>query len=170
MIKTNKYRPVGWALLCCIFWMACTQQRQPCLTPKTAILNVETMHLTSRTATSFTDTGLPHPVFVAVTDSNLRLFFFPQQATFILSLSPVADTARWLLITDTAGTHAFDTLTFHYQRDLQFLSNACGYTYFFNLDSVHTTHHNIDSLRIINTNVTNNVNTKHLQIYIHPDF
>jgi hypothetical protein len=72
--------------------------------------------------------------------------------------------------------YPFDTLTFYYSRKLQFLSNACGYTDFYNIDSLHYTNlakdslSNIDSIQNTNRRVTNNVNTKHLKIYIHRNF
>ena len=141
-----------------------------CLTPKIAILNIKTMHLTDSNSTVFADTGLPAAIFGAVTATGLTELIYSRQSTFSISLSPVTNGCKWIFTPDSAGSPLFDTLTFYYQRELQFLSNACGYTYFYNIDSVKTTHFNIDSVHITNTSVTNNVNTKHLQIYIHPDY
>jgi len=150
--------------------LACTQARQPCLTPRIASLIVETMHFPTDTATTTIDTSLPHAVFVAMpTNDSLRGTIYPQQAVFTLSLSPDSTICRWEFTTDSFK-HNFDTLTFFYRRNLQFISNACGYTYFYSLDSVHTTHDFVDSVLVLNTSVTNNVNTKHLKIFIHPDF
>ena len=151
-------------------WLACTQTRDPCLTPKIASFNVETMHLLTDTSTVFADTALPAAVFIplARVDSNAGTIF-PQQSDFTISLSPDSNVCRWQFTTDSFA-FALDTLTFYYQRNQQFISNACGFTYFYTLDSVHTTKHNIDSAHITNTSVTNNVNTKQLQIFIHPDF
>jgi hypothetical protein len=170
MTKQEKYRIAILIALCSVVWIACKQERQICLTPKIAILNIQTMHLATPGATTFSDTGLPHAVFAALTDSGTYATLYQQQAAFTVSLSPVKDSCRWLMVPDTLSTIHVDTLTFYYQRDLQFVSNACGYTYFYNLDSVHTTHSNIDSVHITSTSVTNNVNTKHLQIYIHPNY
>ena|ERR1035437_6888723 len=169
MIRNHRYLLIVLIALYGIVWMACTQQRQPCLTPKIAILNVECMHKTSDTGTVFVDTALPHAVFLALTDSGARGGYYPQQSLFTLSLSPLSDTCMWAFRTDTMA-HIYDTITFYYKRNLQFLSNACGYTYFYTLTSVYAKGSMIDSVHITNTSVTNNVNTKHLQIYIHPDF
>jgi len=150
-------------------WMACKQQRQICLTPKIASFTIESMHRSS-VDTLFSDTALLSAVFIPLTNaSTTDSFIYSQASVFVISLSPVTDTCRWAFATDTTN-NVYDTLTFYYKRNLQFLSNACGYTYFYNLDSVHTTHRNIDSFHITNTSVTNNANTKHLQIFIHPDF
>lgn len=166
MTKLLKYLSVVFIVL---VFAACKQQRQTCLTPKFATLNVETMHIPTPGA-AFADTAPPFPTFVAITNSGEDISNYSRQSTFTLSLSPLADSAQWLFKTDTAGAVIFDTITFHYKRNLQFLSNACGYVYFYLISTVSTTHNIIDSVHIANANVTNNVNTKHLQIYIHPDY
>jgi hypothetical protein len=128
------------------------------------------MHKTSDTATVFVDTALPAAFLVAFTDSGEKAIIYRNQtADFTISLSSVSNSCKWGFTTDTTGNH-LDTLTFFYQRKVQFISNACSFAYFYTLDSVQTTRHMIDSLLITNTNVTNNVNTTHLHIFIHPDF
>lgn len=175
MTKKNKYRILIPVILCSIIWIACTQQRSPCLTPTIASLNIECMHKASDTSTVFIDTALPAAFWVAFTNAAPKYFLYnTQNADFTLSLSSVNDTCKWGITTDTTfntiNSTNIDTLTFIYQRELQFISNACGYAYFYHLDTVYTTHIMIDSVHIINRSVTNNVNTKQLQIYIHPDF
>ena len=158
-------------------WLAasCTQERQPCLTPKIASLNIRFVHFTSDTATAnfnnAQDTGLPHAQFVAMTGSGLegRQYTVPT-AFFTISLSPVADSCQWMVRADTVSTRPYDTMTFYYQRQVTFLSNACGFTNFYSLDSVHTTHSSIDSVILTNRSVTNDVNTRQLKIYMHPAF
>ena len=172
--------------------LACNQERQPCLTPTTASFNIEFIHLTTDTSTAAVDTSLPSAAFVPLSPiGNKYIYFYPQQATFTLSLSAETDSCKWAFVPDSAnrslqpdGTLSqwmslmfqdslisqADTLTFFYQRNLTFLSNACGYTYFYTLDSAHSTSHNVDSVKISNTSVTNNVNTTQLKIYIHPDY
>ncbi len=170
MTKTNKYLPLILFALCVIGWVACTQERDPCLTPKIAILNVETQHLPTDTATVFVDTALPAAVFTPITTiPNIAGTLYPPQALFTLSLSPDSTVCKWSFTADTA-TNKFDTITFYYQKSLKFLSNACGYTYFYNIDSVQSTHNIIDSIHILNASVTNNVNTNQLQICIHTHF
>ena len=171
----RRYRYLSGIIALCIIWGACKQQRQTCLTPKIASLIVETMHKISDTGTVFYDTVLPAAEFAPLTNpDSIQVFLSAQASSFTLSLSPDHDTCQWLFRADTVGNNPraalFDTITFYYQRKLQFLSNACGYTNFYNLDSIYTSHFNIDSVHIINASVTNNVNTKHVQIFIHPDF
>jgi hypothetical protein len=166
MTKHTKYLPVFFLVFCYVLFAACTQERQPCLTPTTASLNIKTIRFRNGAAQP-SDTALPAAVFRALTATGVKGFIFSRRSDFVISLSPVADTCTWAMTTDTTGT-AYDTLTFYYKRLQQFISNACGYAYFYNLDSIRTTRHNIDSIQIINANVTNNVNTGNLQIYIHP--
>ena len=158
-------------------FMACTQERQPCLTPKIASLNLRFVHFAADSAialNSFSDTGLPKAIFTAMTDSgNRSVIYTSPSAYFTISLSPVADSCKWLVLADSASlltAASFDTMSFYYKRKLQFLSNTCGYTDFYAIDSVHTTKNHVDSVIITNTTVTNDVNTKHLKIYMHPGF
>lgn len=168
MIRNKKY--FLFILLISGFgWMACTQVRDPCLTPKIASLILDTQHLRLPTDSAFVDTALPAAVFIALSTARYDTVRFPQQSNFSISLSPDSNICQWSFTTDTFLTTP-DTLTFYYERKLQFLSNACGYTYFYSIDSVHTTKNNIDSVRILNSSVTNNVNTKQLQICIHTHF
>ena len=172
MIRIDKYLLFTVVGLCGLGWAACTQERSPCLTPLVASLNMETMHLLTDTSTIFVDTALPAAVLRPVTNTkNDSGTLYPQQSDYTISLSPDDTVCKWIFTTDSAY-YAFDTLTFVYQRSLQFISNACGYTYFYTLDTVYTNtaHKIIDSLLIVNKSVTNNVNITHLHLYIHPDY
>jgi predicted nucleic-acid-binding Zn-ribbon protein len=175
MIRKNKYRILTIIALCSAIWAACTQTRTQCFTPTIASLNLVCMHLTTDTGTIFSDTALPAAFWVAFTNSGPKATLYStQNSNFTISLSSDNDTCKWGLTTDTTistiNKTNIDTLTFIYKQHLQFISNACGYAYFYNLDTVITTHKIIDSVLITNPSVTNNVNTTQLQIYIHPDF
>lgn len=146
--------------------MSCTQERQPCITPRYASLLLKTVR-PSTTGTAL-DTPMPSAVFGAITDSGTKGIIFPQSATFSLSLSPVSDSCRWIFAPDTAVGTLLDTILLKYTRQLEFISNACGYTYFYSLSDVTSTNRNIDSIIVTNTSVTNNVNNSHLQVYIRP--
>ena len=160
--------------LCCLL-LACSQERQPCLTPKTASFNIECVHYPTDSAITTIDTALPYAIFTAVAGGGLKSVVYTiPSSVFTISLSPVTDSCTWILQPDTT-TATFspvpDTFSFYYTRQLQFLSNACGYTYFFTFDSLHATHNNIDSALITNRSVTNNVNTaKQLTLYFKPDW
>ncbi len=153
--------------------VSCSQERQPCLTPKIASLNMRFVHYTADSAIalqSTVDTALPKAIFGAITDNGLSsAIYIAPSAYFTISLSSVADSCKWRFTADSVS-QSYDTLSFYYQRKLQFLSNACGYTYFYALDSVHTTHNNTDSVLITNPSVTNDVNTKQVKIFMHRNY
>ena len=148
---------------------SCDSVRQPCLTPLIASFNVLCIHHLTDTSTVAVDTALPAAVFTALTQGGMATVIYPQQSSFTLSLSSDADSCRWLFTTDSFQ-HPVDTLTFYYKRQLTFLSNACGFTYFYYLDTFKTTRHNIDSAFIHARGVTNDITPTHFEIYIHPDY
>jgi hypothetical protein len=145
---------------------SCTQERLPCLTPKTVTMKVKTVRWVNSSLT--TDTVLQTSLWGAVTETGTRGYAYAGRSSYALTLSPVSDSSVWLFAPDTTTGTPIDTLTFRYERVLTFLSNACGYTYYFNLVSATNTTYNIDSVRILNASITNNANTNHLQIYVHP--
>ncbi len=159
-------------VVACSGLFSCNQERQPCLVPKTASLNIECVHFAADTATTTIDTALPNAIFGALTNGGLKsVVYTTASALFTISLSPLADSCSWLVLTDSTYSTPPDTLNFYYTRQLQFLSNACGYTYFYTLSSATTTHNHIDSVLITNPSVTNNVNTtRQLEIFIHPNY
>lgn len=150
--------------------VACKQDRGTCLTPKIASLNVVTVRFAADTSRIATDTVLPHAVWIAQSTPTPMATQYGASATFTISLSGVADSCSWLMTTDSLGKQPVDTLRFYYKRVAYFISNACGFGSQFSLDSVRTTHHNIDSIHIQETSVTNNVKPKHLKVFIHPSF
>lgn len=162
------YLPVTLLLLCLIGCMACSQQRLPCLNPVTASLIVNTVHMKTDTSSVPVDSSLPKAAFYPLSNEKNDTSRYQPSALFTLTLAPDSTFCEWIYSANSA--QPFDTLSFYYRRRLEFISNACGFTYYFDLDSVRTTHWHTDSVVILNTSVNDNVNTKHLQIYIHPNY
>lgn len=161
---------------------SCTQQRPPCVEPILVSLrfSVLSTHWDSAIGGRVTfDTILPYATLGTVGAAQNTIYYFGSTAQFSLLLNPNKDSCTWFLSQDS-GRIPVDTITFHYSRALQFLSNACGYTYYFNLTTTPTTPnlqnnivlnpfdtlHKIDSITIENAGVTNNVNVEHLKIYV----
>ncbi|HEX5552913.1 MAG TPA: DUF6452 family protein [Chitinophagaceae bacterium] len=74
-------------------------------------------------------------------------------------LNPNADSTGFFLQPDSTMAHG-DTLTVAYTHSLQFVSSGCGFTTFYDIDTVYYTTHYIDSIavptkKIITTNATN---------------
>lgn len=159
---TNRFTVLLMAWLAVVVLIACEQQRDPCLQPTTVYLRARS--LKALTDTTSADSSLPNPRWTAI-DSQVTLVFPRKTAGFSLPLNPNADSARYVVQPDSALS-TFDTITFYYNRKLQFLSNACGYTYFFSLKNVKATGYNVDSVRLRNDEVNGNVNTPdHVQIF-----
>ncbi|MBS1588106.1 MAG: hypothetical protein JST52_00685 [Bacteroidetes bacterium] len=164
MIKSkNKYGFSGLLILLIIAGViSCETQRDPCLQPVSVYMRVRSVKALSDTTVA--DSLLPNPRWIAI-DSQVALVFSKQTASFLLPLNPASDSARFALQPDSSIL-MFDTLTFFYDRKLNFISNACGYCYFFGLHSISTTKHVLDSVRIRNTDVNGNVNTPdHVQVF-----
>jgi hypothetical protein len=149
-------------LLFAILIASCEQERSPCLQPTTVYVRAHTyQHLADST---ITDTLLPDPRWIAI-DSGVALTYGKKISRFTFPLSPMADSARYALQPDSAVS-GFDTMVFYYKKRLQFLSNSCGYTYFYSLEDIKSTLHLIDSVKLRNGDVNNDVNTaEHVQIY-----
>jgi len=147
-----------------LFAQSCTKdEREPCLQPRTTVLRAQTIH-PADTGTARPDTVLPNPQLRPLTGLAQQYIFSGKRlSNFTFTLSNVADSSRWILRPDSALALE-DTLTFYYQRQLRFLSNACGYTNFYNLDRVATTRHVIDSVFIMRADITTDANVLNLRL------
>lgn len=140
---------------------SCTQQRSPCYEPKLVNVALGTFRMVDTTSV---DTSLPYPTFACV---DTPLMQQPGSTNnFSALLSPFIDSTRWYLAPDSFTTvEQIDTITFYHSKELNFISNACGYVYYYTLNSVKTTYHSIDSISLINSSVDNNASTQHIKIY-----
>ncbi|HEY8958395.1 DUF6452 family protein [Chitinophaga sp.] len=77
-------------------------------------------------------------------------------------LSPIADSSLFFLKVDSSFVP--DTLKIRYTRQQHFISPGCGFGTYFNIDTVITTMHTIDSVVINNKSVTSS-NDTHLTLY-----
>jgi len=141
------------------------EERDPCLQPRTVTLKAGAFRRAADTGTAVVDTAIPLAIFIPM--GGATALAFTDAARWTVPLSPQADSCRYVLQVDTAGgLGALDTLTFRYSRRTQFLSNACGYTYFFTLDTVVATTNSLDSVRLTTTpDVTNEADAEHIRIY-----
>ncbi len=161
-------RPAYALLLSLLFVAAfsCSkEERDPCLQPRTTVMRVHT-YRHADTGTAILDTPLTNPVFLPMSGGTMQYYYGGQTriAQFGLSLSQVADSSSWIIRPDSAFALQ-DTLTIFYDRQLRFLSNACGYTNFYNLKRVSTTRNAIDSAIINRGDVTTDANVLHLKLY-----
>jgi hypothetical protein len=138
-------------------------QRDPCLQPRNVSLRIQAQQRGAADTTA-TDTTLRGPVFIPIGGQQI-LKYSAGTSRPVLYLDPQSDSCTYFMRPDSLS-QAGDTLRFRYTRKLQFLSNACGYTYFFSLQSVTATNSAIDSVRINNSVIDNDANSpNHLLLY-----
>jgi len=156
------------AILALLFVYSCKkEERDPCLQPRTTELHAKTMRRAD-SGTAVIDTLLPYPLLRPLSGQVTQYVYrFGRRPTqpLAMSLSQVADSCRWAIQPDSAAGTLSDTLTFYYTRQPRFLSNACGYTTFYDITDYRTTTHAIDSVILQNASVTNDVNVINFRIY-----
>lgn len=172
MIKTGHKLLLTVITLYALGQAACDTERDPCLEPVTVALTMHTYRLAD-TGTAIIDSSFANALLGPL-DSDKVIYQAKAIPAYRITLSPMADTCRWYLQPDSAQSKKRDTLVFHYKRKLQFLSNACGYTYYYTVDNVRSTTRNfadtlhaIDSVRLNNGDVNGKADVTHLKIYIH---
>ena len=167
MNKTGNILALCGLLLLLLLWAGCKKgdDRQPCAQPQTVTLRA---HCYKIVDTVVSDSVLNYPVLIPV-NPQTPVRYTTSSRTSILSmyLSSLSDTCRWIVQPDSANTNIRDTLTFVYSRRLQFISNTCGYTYYYSLKNVFTRPNSpvIDSVNILVPEVTNDANVQHVRLY-----
>ncbi len=161
MIKTG-FKLSLIILLVSVLWVSCKRSSEPCFQPLTVNMLVGT-YKPADTGTAGVDSILPKAL-ITIPDSNFALYKGVNQSKFTLLLSPKSDSIRYYISTDSTFLGS-DTVTFYYQRNLTFLSKACGYTFHYVLQSVKNTYYNIDSVKIVHGNIDGTANIEHVKIF-----
>ena len=146
-------------------WIACKRERDPCLQPTTIPLRFGT-YRSADTGSVGVDSSLANAL-VGLVDTPFS-YQFKGTSKFSIFLSPKKKSLQWYIIPDSsqwANPFQRDTVTFFYEPKLHFLSEGCGFVYFYNLTNVATTHYVIDSLIIKNYDVTTEANIEHVKIF-----
>jgi hypothetical protein len=140
------------------------EERDPCLQPRSTFVRAHA-YRHADTGTAILDTLLPNPILIPITGQSKQYYYggVPRISRLAFTLSVTADSSRWIIRPDSA-VELQDTLTFYYQRQLRFLSNACGYTNFYSLQRLTTTTHALDSATILNGDVTTDANVDHVRL------
>lgn len=86
-------------------------------------------------------------------------------SSFALPLNPSRDSMRYRYSVDTSSA-IYDTLTLRYVPSLRFISNSCGYTYYYEIASISGTRNVTDSVVLNNKNVNNEGSVRHVLIYL----
>lgn len=155
-----------WLTCLVVAVSSCDRVGNPCYEPLNVTVLMRT-YLPSDTGANGVLYELSKANVIAIdfTDSSVIGYASAKSSAFNLSLSPIADSCRWYIQPDSATT-IYDTLTFYYTRQLKFLSNACGYTYHYNLLDVRSTDYNIDSVKITNRDINGKADVEHVKVFL----
>ncbi len=141
---------------------SCAQDANTCLQPIDASLRIGAYKYAD---TAHKDSLLPNPVIKVIGDS-IKIWVQNQKnsSKFALTLNPKADSTRYTFQIDATKT-TYDTLVFYYTRSLHFVSVACGYTYYYNLNKITATYHDLDSVAIKDPSINDNATIEHVKLY-----
>jgi Family of unknown function (DUF6452) len=146
-------------LTCFIFAgiVACENETKVC---DQTLRNDYHTHLMRKLNDKLTDTVMPKVTAYAFGRDTI----YKSQALgdLFFQLSPIADSSLFYLKVDSSFVP--DTLKIRYTRQQHFISPGCGFGTYFNIDTVITTMHTIDSVVINNKSVTSS-NDTHLTLY-----
>lgn len=162
MINVNNIRLIILIVIS-VSWIACEKERDPCLQPIVNPLRFG-IYQQADTGSLGRDSILPAAI-IGLADSQVVRYYGAKSNKFSILLSTVADSVSWYIIPDSSNTSIGDVVTFHYQKELHFISTGCGYTYYYNLTDVTSTNNRIDSVRITNSHVTNDSKIEHVKIF-----
>lgn len=117
------------------------------------------------TIVRYRDTLFKSPVMVSLNmPQNLIVYGAPVNNYVGFPFNP--DSGRILYALQYDSTRALrDTLTYFYHSSVHFISNACGFTHFYHIDSMEATRHLIDSFAINERDVTDKASDRHVTLY-----
>jgi len=102
---------------------------------------------------------MPAPEMIVIGEDSTYGVAGREISTLSFPFNPEKQSIRYSFRADTTGTQ-YDTLTFFYTPTPHFVNNNCGYTFYYNLDSVRSTNHMVDSSYIINPSLTDDNTNK----------
>lgn len=114
------------------------------------------------------DTILPYLNAVNLETDTMGIIGIPNSGNFLFYLNPNEASTSYALRYDTVGVF-HDTITLYHHSYPVFISNACGYTHYFEIDSLHYTSEYVDSIFIVNKQVSleqaNNAKTAYFYFF-----
>lgn len=178
MHRPQKYRILLMILCFISFFSACEKEGPDCLQPNQVLLRVsfkakaidrlDTLIdsvLVDTTIIRYKDTFFNSPIMISIDmPQNVISFGSPNSNFLGIPLNPDSNRISYALQYDTTKNE-FDTLTYFYHSSVHFISNACGFTHYYQLDSLQTTHHLIDSTVISQREVTDKASDRHINLY-----
>lgn len=114
------------------------------------------------------DTPLYYPSFTSVgTPQDIKIMADANRAIYMsVPLNPDADSIKYLFqpASDSASK---DSIIIFYTHKYHFISNNCGYTYYYNIDSVKYTKNIIDSIGLNIPEITQSATDQNLYLFFY---
>ncbi len=163
-------------LILAIFLLeSCAKTEQECFAPRSVSAQVGFMVIDTMvkldslsrpdTTIRIADTGMFYPTLTSLDmDSNIIFQGDRDVSRLLLFLNPDTTSIRYILKTNRDSA-VVDTITIDYEPYNHFISNSCGYTYYYNIKNVHSTNYWVDSVRINQADVTASAQQRHLILY-----
>ncbi len=175
-----RFKYIAGLLLLAAVFSACEPDEPECYEPDNIATNlnfikkqVDTVHIVDSVTgmsrdsfvITFPDTLMRSPRAFSLNYSNgINIIAQPNSGGIAVLMNPDSNVIAYRVQYDSTAFEA-DTITIFYQASLHFISNACGYTYYYHIDSVTGTRNVLDSVFILNDAVTNEASTRHVGLY-----
>lgn len=158
---------------------SCRKEEPLCYQPTSVLGSIGFSSRSIRTVDTLIDSVIIDTTIVTVRDSPMAALklrtldvatgfeFFAEPLTNSVQfmLNPDSDRTRFALYYDSTST-VVDTLTFFHRSNPVFISNDCGFTHFFEVDSIQYTSDIIDSLAINKRSITfDNSNNQRVAVF-----
>lgn len=170
-------------------WTSCETKDQECYEPSlvrttnrfyyfdtmTEQVVIDTVNGTTITKDSLMikvyDSLMPAAEMQILDEDSLYTLYGTEAGSNIMriALNPGKDSTRYTFRVDTLST-TYDTITYYYTPLLHFISNSCGYNYYYTVNDVKFTRNLLDSMRLNDNNVTNDINITNVQLYFKKNF
>lgn len=152
---------LGFAGFC-----SCTQENI-CLTP--TLINMRGGFYRADTSNALLD-SLQENAFILFGRDTLYIQVLKKSANFAFPLSQKSDSITFYFVADSSNIvpNKIDTISLFYQRELQFISAACGFQTFYKINQVQYSKQVIDSIAMAGSTVNTDLNAEHLKIILKP--
>jgi hypothetical protein len=155
------YQPTTVGMVCGF------QKRDTQIVKDTVSLNP--LSVIDRITYRFSDSFLPSPQMVVLHEKiALRVTGDKGSSQLGIAFNQDNDSITYTFRPDTTIA-VFDTITFFYTSTLHFISNNCGYNYYFNITDIKHTSNMLDSIGYIDRNVSD-ANKRNVQFYFKRKF
>lgn len=165
-MNNYKYRFGIWVLLILLFGAGCTN-KSVCLEPQSVALRGGFYYSNSDTSIALKDSFLIN-ANVYFGQGNLYFNNLKNTSKFSATLSTTNDSSLFIFQSDSSdfAAETIDTIHAYHSNELNFISVACGYQFYHQINKISYTKHIIDTVYINYTNVNNDVNKEHLKIVL----